>query len=108
MTFKPERYMKGPEADRALPSYSFGLGRRSCPGMLLAQKEIYAALFYFVEWFQFELFDGEKEFDPVKANDSPYQFNQGPKAFRLKVRPRDQAKLEAYLSTSDYDKVCIA
>jgi cytochrome P450 len=96
--------MKGVEAERALPNYSFGLGRRNCPAMLLAHKEIYATFSTIVEWFDFERYDGEMEFDPVGANDSPYQFNQGPKEFRLKFKPRDLAKLEEFLSTSDYTK----
>jgi phenylacetate 2-hydroxylase len=100
--FVPERYMSGDEANRALPSYAFGVGRRACPAMFLAHKIVSVTIEAMLEWFTFEIHDGEREFDPVEANGAPYQFNQPPKDFRLKLRVRDEAKLEEYLSTSDY------
>jgi phenylacetate 2-hydroxylase len=108
MTFNPSRYMASsglPEATRSLPNYTFSLGRRNCPAMLLAHKEMYNIISALVQWFETELHDGEMEFDPVEANDSPYQFNQGPKQFRVLIRARDQAKLEEWLSTGDGDEV---
>jgi hypothetical protein len=66
--------------------------------MVLAHREVAAVISAFVRWFELSLHDGEREFDPVGANDSPYGFNQGPKHFRLKCWVRDGAGLEEYLA----------
>jgi cytochrome P450 len=103
--FNPERYLRGPESTRALPSYIFGLGRRGCPAAVLAHREVAAVASAFVQWFELSVHDGEREFDPVGANDSHHGFNRGPKRFRLQCRVRDRMSLEKYLAEDSVERM---
>ncbi|RDB27732.1 3-hydroxyphenylacetate 6-hydroxylase [Hypsizygus marmoreus] len=97
--FWPERFMSGPEAERTMPHYGFGIGRRNCPAMNLVHKEIYTVYKRILLNWSIELFDGEREFDAVRGCADGLEFNQAPKPYRIKLTVRDQQKLDAYLNT---------
>ncbi|KAF9460352.1 cytochrome P450 [Collybia nuda] len=99
-SFIPERYMNGPEAERSMPHYSFGIGRRMCPATILVHKENYAIFQTILTHYSVELFDGEREFDPVRGCADSRQFSQGPKPYRIKLEVRDSKKLETFLKTT--------
>ncbi|GLB41407.1 hypothetical protein LshimejAT787_1000070 [Lyophyllum shimeji] len=96
--FKPERYMSGPEAERTMPHYGFGVGRRNCPAINLVHKELYVIYKHILLNWSLEIYDGEREFDAIRGCADGLDFNLGPKAYRIKLTVRDQRKLETYLN----------
>jgi hypothetical protein len=46
--------------------------------------------------------EGEREFNPVRGCADSRQFSQGPKPYRVKLRIRDSAQLEAFLESEFY------
>ncbi|KAG6814754.1 hypothetical protein H0H93_012362 [Arthromyces matolae] len=97
--FRPERYMSGPEAERNMPHYGFGVGRRNCPAINLVQKELYAIYKNILFNWSLSIHDGEEEFDAIRGCADGLEFNQAPKAYRIRLQVRDQQKLDAYLNT---------
>ncbi|KAG6908403.1 hypothetical protein DXG01_004764 [Tephrocybe rancida] len=97
--FKPERYMTGPEAERVMPHYGFGVGRRNCPAINLVHKELYAIYKHILLNWSLGIHDGEREFDAIKGCADGLDFNQAPKDYRITLTVRDQQKLDAYLNT---------
>ncbi|TFK39629.1 cytochrome P450 [Crucibulum laeve] len=100
--FMPERYMSGPEAERTLPHYSFGTGRRMCPATILVHKEIYSIFQTILSCYSVSIFDGEHKFDPVKGCNDAWDFNQAPKPYRISLHIRDEKKLNEMLHAEDY------
>ncbi|RDB27726.1 3-hydroxyphenylacetate 6-hydroxylase [Hypsizygus marmoreus] len=97
--FMPERYMSGPEAERSMPHYGFGVGRRMCPATVLVHKETYAIFKTILTHFSIDLYDGESKFDAIKSCSNGWDFNHGPKPFRITLNVRDQRKLDSFLET---------
>ncbi|KAG6829804.1 hypothetical protein H0H87_010108 [Tephrocybe sp. NHM501043] len=97
--FRPERYMSGPEAERNMPHYGFGVGRRNCPAINLVHKELYAIYKQILMNWSLSIHDGEREFDAIKGCADGLEFNQAPKDYRITLTVRDQQKLNAYLNT---------
>ncbi|KAH0583293.1 hypothetical protein H2248_011167 [Termitomyces sp. 'cryptogamus'] len=97
--FRPERYMNGPEAERNMPHYGFGIGRRNCPAINLVQKELYTIYKHILLSWTISIYDGENEFDAIKGCSDGLEFNQGPKAYRIMLAVRDRQKLDIYLNT---------
>ncbi|KAG6812789.1 hypothetical protein H0H92_000421 [Tricholoma furcatifolium] len=97
--FRPERYLKGPEAERNMPHYGFGVGRRNCPAINLVQKELYSIYKHIILNWSLSIYDGEREFDAIRGCADGLDFNQGPKNFRISLQVRDRRKLDEYLNT---------
>ncbi|KAF5378870.1 hypothetical protein D9615_006929 [Tricholomella constricta] len=91
--FRPERYMDGPESERTMPHYGFGVGRRNCPAINLVHKELYAIYKSILLNWSLDIFDGEREFDAIRGCADGLEFNQAPKAYRISLTVRDQKKL---------------
>ena len=97
--FSPERYMTGsPEAERTMPHYGFGVGRRNCPAIHLVVRELYCVFKEILQHYTISIHDGEKEFHAVDGCADGLEFNQAPKKFRINMQVRDQQKLNAYLA----------
>ncbi|TFK83361.1 cytochrome P450 [Polyporus arcularius HHB13444] len=101
-TFNPQRYLDDtlPSAESAhLPDpadrdhWSFGVGRRICPGVILAEKEIFLGLAHMLWAFNIEPVPGEpidlKEYDGVSG--------RSPVPFRVTLVPRDASVAEAFV-----------
>lgn len=97
--FRPERYMTGPEAERTMPHYGFGVGRRNCPAINLVHKELYTIYKHILLNWSLDIFGGEREFDAIRGSANGLEFNQAPKAYTIKLTVRDQKKLEMYLNS---------
>lgn len=72
---------------------------RNCPAINLVHKELYTVFKHIILNWSLSIAEGEKVFDAVEGCEDGLEFNQGPKAYRLKMTVRDQAKLDAYLAT---------
>ncbi|KAG5644195.1 hypothetical protein DXG03_008858 [Asterophora parasitica] len=97
--FRPERYISGPEAERTMPHYGFGVGRRNCPAINLVHKELYTIYKRVLLNWSLDIFDGEREFDAIRGCADGLEFNQAPKPYRITLTVRDQRKLNTYLNT---------
>ena len=71
---------------------------RNCPAIHLVPRELYTIFKHLVLHYAFAIHDGEREFDAVEGCADGREFNQGPKTFRMRIRMRDQRRLDAYLA----------
>lgn len=104
LAFRPERYMgagagagaEGAEgevdASMGVSTYSFGVGRRMCPGIHLAMREMYVTLCYLVYFFTIERAPGEAggmgddyDIHPVSAVANPGGFSMSPKRYKVRA-----------------------
>lgn len=99
MTFRPERFLatekQQPEEDPS--SYSFGFGRRICPGRFLADNTLYLSVAQ-----SLAVFNVAKEVEngvevDVEANFQPGVISH-PVPWRYKVTPRSKEHEELILS----------
>ncbi|KAF9443093.1 cytochrome P450 [Macrolepiota fuliginosa MF-IS2] len=94
-TFNPERYMH----DKTLSSESanlsnamerdhwmFGVGRRICPGMWVAEREVFLAIARMLWAFKMEEIPGE----PIDLKEYDGLSGRSPVPFRIKMIPRDE------------------
>ncbi|KAJ7234772.1 cytochrome P450 [Mycena haematopus] len=101
-SFSPDRYLltengtkPGVDGSNLRSTYAFGFGRRSCPGIHLAQNSINLNAMNLVWAFNFTT-DTDAEGNPIKLNTLDYQRGilTGPKPFRCKITPRSTEKAE--------------
>ncbi|KAI0707484.1 cytochrome P450 [Cerioporus squamosus] len=99
-TFNPERYLNDslPSAESAhLPDpmdrdhWSFGIGRRICPAVILAEKEIFLGLAHMLWAFSIEPVPCE----PIDLTEYDGVSGRSPVPFRVKLFPRDSNVVEA-------------
>ncbi|KAI0364881.1 cytochrome P450 [Pilatotrama ljubarskyi] len=92
--FKPERYLDDTlsSADSAhLPDpmerdhWAFGIGRRFCPGVILAEKEVFLGLAHMLWAFNIEPVPG----DPIDLKEYDGVSGRSPVPFRVRLTPRD-------------------
>lgn len=114
-TFRPERFLEEKEKDSTLgPStYAFGLGRRMCPGIHLAMREMYVTLSYLIYYFKIERAGDEEDgegvidinVDPVTAIENPQGFSMCPKRFKVRFVPRAEnlERLRKALALGSHD-----
>ena len=90
--FKPERFLEKNSELMGLESYAFGMGRRMCPGVFLAMREVYTALVYLLHFYTVEKSTepGEADFDidPLTAIEDARAFSVRPKDFKVRCVPR--------------------
>lgn len=101
--FKPERFMDKSANDAnvenkmgGVETYAFGMGRRMCPGVFLALREIYTTLVYLTHFFDIEP-DGEYDIDPLTAVEDGRAFSVRPKPFKVRCVPRPGVDLSPVL-----------
>ncbi|KAF8056531.1 cytochrome P450 [Lyophyllum atratum] len=92
-TFKPERYINDPttsseSANLADPNerdhWMFGVGRRICPGMWVAEREVWLAISRMLWAFTMEEIPG----DPIDLKEYDGLSGRSPVPFRVKMTPR--------------------
>ncbi|GAC95697.1 cytochrome P450 [Pseudozyma hubeiensis SY62] len=88
MEFRPERFLQS----HGVETYSFGVGRRSCPGAFLALQEIYTTLVFLIHFFEIEP-EGEFEIDPLTAVEDGRGFSVRPRPFRVRCVVREGVDL---------------
>ncbi|KAJ7443872.1 cytochrome P450 [Mycena latifolia] len=98
--FIPDRYLLtengtklGVDARDLRPNFAYGVGRRSCPGIHLAQNSINLAAMYLVWAFNFNV-DIDADGNPVKPDTFAYKqgLASGPLPFKCKITPRTAEK----------------
>lgn len=103
--FKPERFIsRTANASNAnnhvggggMDSYAFGMGRRMCPGVFLALREIYTTLVFLTHFFDIEP-DGEYDIHPLTAVEDGRAFSVRPKPFKVRCIPRPGVDLSPLL-----------
>lgn len=111
--FTPERYMltengakPGIDVSDLRPNLAFGVGRRSCPGIHLAQNSINLLTLYLLWAFDFDT-DIDKLGNPVKPDTFAFKqgLGTGPLPFQCRIAPRTTEKAEIikreYLDAGD-------
>ena len=93
--FKPERFMDKSNL-AGQETYAFGMGRRMCPGVFLALREIYTTLVYLTHFFDIKP-DGEFDIDPLTAVEDGRAFSVRPKPFKVLCIPRPGVDLSPVL-----------
>ena len=111
-TFRPERYMPGPERDKIMAGLSkghtsFGHGRRICPGLNLAERSLAVSIAQIFWAFDVVPDPNAGEIDPCVPAENHvrailmralprYNFTQGfvwhARPFKVSVRPRSAQK----------------
>ncbi|KAF7727034.1 cytochrome P450 1B1 [Apophysomyces ossiformis] len=90
--FRPERYMKDDLQGTNL--FAFGLGRRMCPGVHLASREMYVSFLYVLYYFNIRKSDDVQEQDydihPLTGVHKAQAFSVAPKRFKVVFEPRNQ------------------
>lgn len=86
--FRPERFLQS----QSVETYSFGVGRRSCPGAFLALQEIYTTLVFLIHFFEIEA-EGEFDIDPLTAVEDARGFSVRPRPFRVRCVVREGVDL---------------
>ncbi|KAI0666876.1 cytochrome P450 [Trametes maxima] len=93
--FKPERYLDDPltcaeSANLANPMerdhWTFGAGRRICPGMALAEREIFLAVSHLLWAYDM----AELPEEPIDLNEYDGLSGRSPVPNRIKLTPRDE------------------
>lgn len=95
--FRPERHVLEKEDAVHQPHYSFGIGRRMCVGVHLANREMYSAFAKLVYFFKLE--PGEEDYDinPETACKNTYSLAATPKPFKMRFVPRDPDTIEQWI-----------
>ncbi|KAJ7312979.1 cytochrome P450 [Mycena albidolilacea] len=100
--FIPDRYLltengtkPGVDGSDLRPTYAFGVGRRICPGIHLAQNSININAMNLVWAFNFTT-DTDAEGNPIELDTFDYQKGilTGPRSFKCKITPRSAEKAE--------------
>ncbi|KAJ7843055.1 cytochrome P450 [Mycena olivaceomarginata] len=100
--FIPDRYLltengtkPGVDGSDLRPTYAFGVGRRICPGIHLAQNSININAMNLVWAFNFTT-DTDAEGNPIELDTFDYQKGilTGPRPFKCKISPRSVEKAE--------------
>ncbi|KAJ7779139.1 cytochrome P450 [Mycena metata] len=100
--FNPERYLltengtkPGVDGSDLRPTFPFGVGRRICPGIHLAQNSININAMNLVWAFNFSP-ETDEEGNPIKLDTFAYQKGilTGPCPFKCKITPRSAEKVE--------------
>ncbi|KAJ7489151.1 cytochrome P450 [Mycena latifolia] len=100
--FNPERYLltengtkPGVDGSDLRPNFAFGVGRRICPGIHLAQNSINLNVMNLVWAFNFTT-DTDANGNPIELDTFAYQKGilTGPCPFRCKITPRTTEKAE--------------
>lgn len=94
--FRPERWFEQPSA----PLFSFGVGYRMCPGVMLANRELYLVLLRLLSSFRIEEGD-EVDCDPLTGMADPTSLVAMPKRYRARFIPRDPISLEKALDETE-------
>ncbi|KAF8176374.1 cytochrome P450 [Mycena galopus ATCC 62051] len=102
-SFIPERYLltehgtkPGADGSDLRPNFGFGVGRRICPGIHLAQNSIVQPQCHEPLWaFDFTT-DTDADGNPIKLDTFDYEkgISTGPRPFRCKITPRSIEKAE--------------
>jgi cytochrome P450 len=95
--FKPERFLEDEEGGVGVnelngPStYAFGMGRRACPGVHLAMREMYVTLSSLIYYFRIEPVAGENiDVHPLNAIENARGFSMAPRRFKVRFVPRQE------------------
>ncbi|GMN72834.1 hypothetical protein TIFTF001_052931 [Ficus carica] len=91
-SFKPERFENNGESTESYKLIPFGLGRRSCPGMDLAQRVVGLALGSLIQCFEWERI-GEEEVDMAEGKGLTM-----PKSMPLEAMCKKKAIMNVFLS----------
>ncbi|KAJ7234771.1 cytochrome P450 [Mycena haematopus] len=101
-SFMPDRYLLtengtklGVDGSNLRPTFAFGVGRRSCPGIHLAQNSINLNAMNLVWAFDFKT-DTDADGNSIKLDTFDYQKGilTGPRPFRCNITPRSTEKAE--------------
>ncbi|OQV15323.1 Methyl farnesoate epoxidase [Hypsibius exemplaris] len=84
--FRPQRFLDGEGNFVPSPNMlAFGTGRRSCPGMEYAKKDLFVLLASMLQRFKIELPEGEEKPDMHQTNDG---VNLTPQSFKIRCTHR--------------------
>ena len=103
MEFIPERFMGISDAGQGTQHYGYGAGTRMCAGVHLANRELYAIFTRLILAFDIREATSPADrpiLDTIECNSVPTSMVTQPKPFKVRFVPRDQKKLEAWISSS--------
>ncbi|KAH6985136.1 cytochrome P450 phenylacetate 2-hydroxylase [Ilyonectria destructans] len=103
MEFMPERFLGIDEAGAGTQHYGYGAGTRMCAGAHLANRELYAIFSRLVLAFHIRETTDPKSrpiLDTIECNSVPTSMVTQPKPFKVRFVPRNQQKLEEWISSS--------
>jgi cytochrome P450 len=89
--------------------YTFGAGRRVCPGLNIAERSLFLGITYMLWAFSFEHATDEKGNEiPVSTEDVTQGIVCRPKPFPFRLRRRDPGRIEMILKAWDNAKELLA
>ncbi|KAA8917326.1 hypothetical protein TRICI_000520 [Trichomonascus ciferrii] len=103
--FNPDRWMEDDHTEKKLSGlahHSFGAGARACSGQYIAQRLLYSALIRILS--TYKIVASEKEppnTDYVDYNQFKTALVAIPRDFKVKLIPRDEAKLDSVLAEAE-------
>ncbi|CAH0021188.1 unnamed protein product [Clonostachys rhizophaga] len=103
MDFLPERFMGIDEVGAGTQHFGYGAGTRMCAGAHLANRELYAIFSRLVLAFHIRATDDVKSrpiLDTIECNSVPTSMVTQPKPFKVKFVPRDEKKLDTWITES--------
>lgn len=103
MEFVPERFMGVSSVGEGTQHYGYGAGTRMCAGAHLANRQLYAIFTRLVLAFHIREAKDPKDrpiLDTIECNSVPTSMVTQPKPFKVKFVPRDQQKLDSWISSS--------
>ena len=115
-TFKPERYLNYPHRSGVYANsgeakdrdhYSFGAGRRICPGVHLAENGLFLAVSNLIWAYEFRApLDENGQEEPVDISDEAFLDGsiRIPKPYRIRIIPRNPERLALVKSEWDTAK----
>ncbi|KAJ6785199.1 hypothetical protein PWT90_01610 [Aphanocladium album] len=100
--FIVERFLNDTEV--GTPHYAYGAGSRMCAGSHLANRELFTAYIRIISAFQLSEADDPAD-RPVMhcldCNNTPTSLTLDPKPFKMKLKPRDEARLKQWIAESE-------
>ncbi|KAK9466679.1 cytochrome P450 [Lipomyces arxii] len=96
--FRPERFIDS----RGTAIFTYGQGSRMCAGYLLGNRELYLLFMRLISAFEIksDKYDDKFDTNPLTGISDPSSLVSTPQRYKIFLRPRNPAILEAALSSS--------
>ncbi|CAH7688066.1 cytochrome P450 [Phakopsora pachyrhizi] len=105
--FKPERFIdSGTGALKGTPwseagHHAFGFGRRSCPGIHIAERSLYITFSRILWAFEIIKYTDDDKSSMIDLNNFSTGFSSSPLPFKVKILPRDESVIKLLEDEAD-------